>query len=362
MGEFFLTETREGVSSLGYRDDEKEFRLHSAYRPIKETEKWINFRKEKIQSASHILVYGLGLGYHIKELEKYRKRDAKVYVLEMNPDVIAYTEKEMSIEEYKNLGYVFCISNNLEEVKNFLISTLSYFNTAESVLLIHQPSLRTIPESCTPIKHLLEEWEVMRDTFNRNKELLRENFLKNVEKIDSYRSLNIFQNKFKEVPIIIVSAGPSLDKNKHLLRKAKNKALIMAVGSAVKPLLQIGIEPDCIVISDPKPGVCRQLEGLDITAPLFMFLTIQAKIIEEYKGPKVMLLQRGFELAEKLAEDQGHILIETGGSVATTALELAVYFGGSPIIFVGQDLAYTSGKTHTDGTVHDKWIPKLNIR
>jgi len=37
-------------------------------------------------------------------------------------------------------------------------------------------------------------------------------------------------------------------------------------------------------------------------------------------------------------------LVDSGGSVATTILDIAIKMGGNPIILVGQDLAYVDGK------------------
>ena len=53
-----------------------------------------------------------------------------------------------------------------------------------------------------------------------------------------------------DIPAIVVSAGPSLNKNIVELRKAKNKAFIVAVDTAVKPLVKAGIIPDLYVVVD----------------------------------------------------------------------------------------------------------------
>ena len=53
-----------------------------------------------------------------------------------------------------------------------------------------------------------------------------------------------------DVPAFVVSAGPSLNKNIKELRRAKNKSFIIAVDTAVKPLLQEGIVPDMFATLD----------------------------------------------------------------------------------------------------------------
>lgn len=47
---------------------------------------------------------------------------------------------------------------------------------------------------------------------------------------------------------IVVAAGPSLNKNINELKKAKGKSLIIAVDTALKPLLRAGIVPDMFLL------------------------------------------------------------------------------------------------------------------
>ena len=54
----------------------------------------------------------------------------------------------------------------------------------------------------------------------------------------------------RDIPIIIVSAGPSLMKNCNELIRAKNKAIIVAVTHAMKTLNRFGIEPDLVAVTD----------------------------------------------------------------------------------------------------------------
>jgi len=48
----------------------------------------------------------------------------------------------------------------------------------------------------------------------------------------------------------IVSAGPSLRKNMHLLREAKDKAIIIATQTMLRPLIDMGIEPHYVTSLD----------------------------------------------------------------------------------------------------------------
>src|SRR5437764_344282 len=56
---------------------------------------------------------------------------------------------------------------------------------------------------------------------------------------------------FSDVPAIIVSAGPSLDRNIPKLRKFHDRGLMIAVDTALRPLLGAGIYPQLVVSVDP---------------------------------------------------------------------------------------------------------------
>ena len=58
---------------------------------------------------------------------------------------------------------------------------------------------------------------------------------------------------------------------------------------------------------------------------------------------------------ERYVEPVGDI--QSGGSVATSAFDLLLNLGCSPIILVGQDLAYTGREIHAGGTYHNAgWL------
>lgn len=341
MSGFFLIDTREGNPSLGYLGDTGKIHLHSTYAPLREATQFIASRKEDIAKAKVILVYGLGLGYHLQELEKYRSSDAKVYVLEMNPQIVPYTERIFSFSEYQRRGFSFFVSDDLQQVHAFLSDVVRECDPDEFLLLVHQPSLKAIPEKCAEIKNILINWETQRESFDLNAGLMEGNFQENSQDLTSYYSLKPFLNRFIGLPMVIVSAGPSLSKNVHLLKELKGKALIIAVGRVARLLEKMDIRPDCLVISDPHQVIWEQVENLEMDVPLFCFPTIFPRIVREYKGPKILLLQNGFQGSEDLAAKYAYPLLETGGSVATTAVSLALALGGNPIIFVGQDLAYS---------------------
>ena len=138
---------------------------------------------------------------------------------------------------------------------------------------------------------------------------------------------------------------------------------ILAVGRAVRTLLKHNIYPDYIIITDPSEKLySMQLEGLDIDVPIIVLSTCDKNVMNKYKGRKYIALQRGFDKAEKYAKDKKVNLVETGGSVATTALDIAIKMKSNPIVFVSQDLAYTENKTHSKETFSKNTVDSNSLR
>ena len=90
----------------------------------------------------------------------------------------------------------------------------------------------------------------------------------------------------RDCPGILVAAGPSLNKNIQELKKAKGKAFIVAVDTAIKPLLQEGILPDMFAIVDAeKPLDLVKIEGIR-DVPLMTTLNAAPEVLAYHRGMK----------------------------------------------------------------------------
>ncbi len=172
-----------------------------------------------------------------------------------------------------------------------------------------------------------------------------------------------------EYPAFVVSAGPSLNKNINELKKIKGRAAIVAVDTAIKPLLNHGIKPDFFCIVDgKKPTELMNHPGIH-EIPLVTHLSVASGIMDLHKGKKFFYGSSESieeEVLRACRKESGHKKyltshhLPTGGSVANTAFSFAYYMGAKEVILVGQDLALTNGRTHADGTFKAK-MDKLNL-
>ncbi len=153
----------------------------------------------------------------------------------------------------------------------------------------------------------------------------------------------------RDIPVIIVSAGPSLMKNCKELIGAKNRAIVVAVAHAMKTLYREGIIPDLVAVSDG-----AELEYLDCDSEnrhtLLGSIFTNKEIQHNYNG---RIIFHGFRLQKNLFStkrtlDEPEIRLNTG-SVATDVFSIFLSAGFKRIILVGQDLAYDAdGYSHTE--------------
>jgi len=173
-------------------------------------------------------------------------------------------------------------------------------------------------------------------------------------------SYDILKDSFKNLPAITVAAGPSLDDDINLLKTLKNKALIIAADSALSPLLKADIIPDIVTTLD------FQKVNFEKLAP---FVDINKNwnfmLVAMIKGSS--LVQKRFPVSHLILgfmRDLPHMWIANAlgvnlnelpppaFSVAHVSMGVALITGANPIIFLGQDLGFTSNEDdHAIGTI-----------
>lgn len=308
--------------------------IHSKYDPIRESKQFIQENMNLIKEKSIILLYGIGLGYHVNEIINNMGKDSILYVFELNDMLIEYSkEVNPNIFRYKNVKIIDSKNNNF-------YNKFSEVLDRTGDLIIHKGSLETIIEINEHFYNLVNDYcDVRKSKLDEeSNKLLDDNFNENMS--HNYPIINEFINKFSNSnkPYIVTAAGPSLDFELDLVKKYRDKFNIISVGSALKTIMNNGIKPDAIVIMDGKEVVKKQLmeyENEDI--PLCFSSSASRWAVNIYNGPKYIFN----------VEKENEINIKTRGTVAVSAIDIAVKCNAKEIILLGQDLAFINGKSHT---------------
>lgn len=209
------------------------------------------------------------------------------------------------------------------------------------------PSLAGIRDR--EMRKKLEEYFIEESSVRVQGEKLDRNFRQNVQA--GYDSIEKLIEELRGKRVVIAAGGPSLDKNITVLKEKKENVRIIAAGTVLRRMLSEKIVPDYVIITDATSDTYGQIKGVEnCGVPLIFLSTAFHRIIRDYKGKKYILCQKDYIPAERMAEHNGWHLVESGGSVITTAFDLCLRCQVKEIIFAGLDLAYTGGADHASGT------------
>ncbi|MEK9627884.1 MAG: 6-hydroxymethylpterin diphosphokinase MptE-like protein [Nitrospinota bacterium] len=196
--------------------------------------------------------------------------------------------------------------------------------------------------------------EVKSATLLRFNQVWQRNFLSNKNAIQRNPGVIALKNRFRDIPCIVVGAGPSLDKNIRYLRKACEKAIILCCDAALKPLLAHGIVPNFVVVLDPQEEIARFLtnvpqQGITLVVPTI----VHPSILELWQG-EVLFFNKFAPDIPTLVEIQKMVpqvgILTPGGTVLSVTYDLAFQAGCNPVLFAGQDLSYPKKNSHSHGS------------
>lgn len=232
----------------------------------------------------------------------------------------------------------------MDHIKTFILPNYEMIFAKEMLLFA-----KTIREKC-------ESCATYINTRTNFSNVFAQNLFANAPYIlDGYKTKQLIEVIPRDIPAIIVAAGPSLNKNIKELKRAKGKAFIIAVDTAIKPLASEKIIPDMFAIVDGR----KPLELINTEdakkIPLLTSISAANSVLSFHTGKK-FFYNEGYVYINSMFYRNGESFetVACGGSVATSAFALAFMIGIDTIILVGQDLALTGNKTHADGTFQEK--------
>ncbi len=327
---------------------------HSIYDPKREALKF--YGTYAIEKADVVFHFGWGLGYCGEVLRDRLKETARVFVFEPSEQVFKLSQRLSHNREILNDSRFRFVAGS--EVSQFFDNwILDGCQETDELLWLTWPQARTLYGNLAG--SLKESYQNrLRDraanllTHFQNGRMYFENTLANAEYHSDPDAGRLF-GQFRNVPLAIISAGPSLDRNIRELREMSSRCFLMAVDTALRPLLAAGIEPHAVVIADPTELNARHVVG---ALPKSTFLIAeQAVHISALRAAS-----RRFLFGLGLFPDPlftkfgfGKSTLGVWGSVATAALDLACRMGANPVITVGQDFAYTWDRTYARNTIFD---------
>ncbi|MCX7882880.1 MAG: DUF115 domain-containing protein [Brevinematales bacterium] len=342
--------------NLKVKQGEKEISLHSTH-PLREAERVVKHFNPKI---STVLVAGVGLGYIVDYILTHTSYEVLVYE---HDDVFAPWNHTF-FEKIQNHPRVKIFQKDPQH----LIDYLSEHGIAEFNLYIHRPYVLLFPHPYDSLHGMLVAYlsrkQINQATARRFQKLWVRNILKNSLFYPSLPGVVSLFGTAKGYPALIIGAGPSLARNAHLLHEAKKKNwILIATDTILSYLDRLGVEADFVVSVDPQDKNALYL--LASHQKPYLILDSGASFLSfvYYPREKIFLYDTVLPLYQAFRSFWGEKgELQCGGSVSTTAYDFAYRLGCSPLVFVGQDLAYSDRYTHAPHNALEDILSKTNDR
>ncbi|MGD9580797.1 MAG: motility associated factor glycosyltransferase family protein [Vampirovibrionia bacterium] len=323
--------------------------LHSNNNPIEEA---LNLFESHINENSlntFYIVYGLGIGYLFKR--SYVTVKGKIILFEPFLDVLRFTLEFVDFSKEIEDKRVF-VCTTIDEVLAILNNK---FIVGDKIEITYLPTYINLNPDCfnTLTNKTIELLKTKKQ--DQNTLLARSanwglTTFNHLENIINALPVDKLTNKFDDIPVVIVSAGPTLNDNIELLKQNRNKYLLLTVNSALKSLLSNDIVPDFCIISE-NYMIDKQFEGLKNLDQINYILHSRAQNYCWKLNNKNFVYftePDGFAIWYNKQLNDKYNLWPSAGSVSLLAFYIAFkVLESKNIILVGQDLAFINNEMYS---------------
>lgn len=355
----YIKESANGDIILCMNYNGRQWRLGSIWNPDIASQAYAE--RYQIKLYGIYFVFGFSDGRCIRELLKKCDDTNLLVICEPNMKIFAAACHYFDLKDLINDNRILIYFEELEQDADGMMHQLVDYTKIKLLDFCILPAYDLLyHDACE--KYMESVLESMRSeivnkathlTFDRS---VPQHLLFHIRNLLTHRNLE--QVKFalkgldlEDIPVIIVSAGPSLDKNIHLLKKVQGKAFIIAVDASIRSVIHSGVRPDLLCSIDPNSPE-RFFNDLDLEDIFWACDQLSnPTLLKKYAKNIIYYGSYGKKYNSLLKKELGYKFptIVSGGSVSTEAMMLALYLGFRKIILIGQDLAFTGGVSHTKG-------------
>lgn len=359
--EYIVSDAKSGAKTLAIKKDGKTYQVHSKYDPIKESDQQLV--NAKLVNPKIMMILGFGLGYNLRSaLKTYGNQN--LYTLVIEKDIKAFKTALENVDITDLLENPKCIwVVGIRPTETFVVLN----ELIKKVGITLQLFLKTFQAFDNPVltkihgdyhQHILKCFKdaAFNIIFNygncpQDSMIGLQSIMDNMSTIMRSPGIQDLFGKFRKVPGILVSTGPSLDKNIEDLKLAEGKCVMIAADSALRTLHKHNIVPHAAVSVERIEHVATMFKELPEDYKSKIWLAACPVILKHsydaWNGPKI-ISYRNFAHFEWMQVPKG--TLTTGPSCSNLGFKILEAMGCDPIILVGQDCSFASAeKTHADG-------------
>lgn len=326
--------------------------VHWPEDPLGEARQWLDeaaAQREPGPAPAMVFILGLGLGWHLKIIRD-RFPGIRLVVYEPTKELVrTYIDRRVT-------GFEAEIVTDWPSFEAFVARELVH-KPGPDPLIVTVPAYRALwpREAARFHSHLkaeLSRREVIEKTKEATDSAFLNNLIENIRLCCALPDVLLLKGRLTPRPAFVVGAGPSLDQNGAQLKEAAEYGLIICASAAVKPLLNLGVSPQVIMVLESAdtaryleltPQEAQNLQPQTVLAgaagchPAHFKVPGYYRSLYHLNGGQAQLLSQGLFLPQ-------------GGNAGTAAFALAYVWGLNPLILVGQDQAYQGRLLHAADT------------
>lgn len=372
--------------------------LHSRYDPVREAASLVDANIDE-RSLCHVL-FGCGLGYAAAQLLDRLPGEAAVVVVEPNPALLAAAMELHDWSADIRAGRLAFVTADTAAHVHRVLKPLDLTLIAGTRLIAWPAAEQLAGPFLARARQAIVDYiafaRMAMVTLLLNNETTVRNIANNLARYVAAPPVQVVRGRFAGWPAVVVSAGPSLHNKLAELKRLDGRAVLIAVQTALRPLLDAGIRPHFVTTLDYgelgqrfyqgfAPGQLADIhliaepkanwKVIDAFEAALRRASIKASSVERRAsnedssatgqpwpdGPMLSFL--GNDIADRMLglTRSRHDRLPAGLTVAHLAFYLAQYLGCDPIIFVGQDLGFSNHTYYTPGTaIHQVWAGEIN--
>lgn len=306
-------------------------------------------KDEEYINIPKYIIFGIGLGIHLPLI--HQKIKSNIYlIIEPNLEIFRLS---LFVTDYTKIALdskiIFSIADETsifsELFQKFLNEAyifnhyLKFFKLTEGF----NPYIQNIQNTLISQDHLCYSYHRIFQTIYRTNKYIKEDF----------KILNLHElvhTKFPDKPILVLAAGPSLQKNIDFVKLNQGKFIIIAIYATMPLLEKNNIKPDIITQYDSQNrAVLNTIEKVEDISffdnSLFIFAShVDQRLTKYLQKDHIFMFQALYELKIGFAS-------LTSPSIGELTYALSLFMAGDNNIYLlGLDLAFSSIKeTHIDG-------------
>ncbi|MEC1178883.1 DUF115 domain-containing protein [Metasolibacillus meyeri] len=334
--------------------------IHSKYRPIEESK---NIALEHFEKHYTFVVFGYGLGYIVEELLNLTTKEPIIII-----DPLLDSGQLQIKEHHLNNERIYIWGKQYSKTRGTLLYliervSLGIKTMVKIVLTPYYDKLftTTYREVLNDVRNYLVRTHVNINTVNICAERWQKNLSLNLLNILGDSTIASLE-KVYNYPVVIASGGPSLNQQLPLLKKIKDKVIIIAAGTTINSLLKFDIEPHYVVSIDGSEVNYNNFKNLELGNTRLLYSPFNHWAIRP-------LFKKGHSFTSTIYDSIATYIYKTidknmpkllgGGTVAHFAFSIASVISTGPIAFIGQDLAFTNNVTHADANQGKKTLKEV---